>query len=100
MILEPFAQRRDLDTLVLACTHFPLLRAELQGCLPAGVTLVDSGEAIARRVEYWLDTMALDKTAPPLGQHQCLFTRADAEIAQLQPALNAMGFTQVDYVTI
>jgi glutamate racemase len=85
---------------VLACTHFPLLRAELQGCLAGTVTLVDSGEAIARRVEYWLDTMALDKKAPPPRQHHCLFTRADSEIYQLQPALRGMGFLDMNYINI
>jgi glutamate racemase len=38
------------DTLVLACTHFPLLKQELQAVFPEGITFVDSGSAIARRV--------------------------------------------------
>nr|WP_246386618.1 glutamate racemase [Litorivivens lipolytica] len=43
----------EMDTLVLACTHFPLISAQLQRHFP-GVTLIDSGEAIARRVESLL----------------------------------------------
>src|SRR5690606_38693664 len=39
-----------LDTLVLACTHSPLLRAELEAAAHRPVQWVDSGEAIARRV--------------------------------------------------
>lgn len=45
---------RELDTVVLACTHFPLLREELRKALPQVRFWVDSGEAIARRVQYWL----------------------------------------------
>tara|TARA_B100001094_G_scaffold244782_2_gene241177 strand:+ start:234 stop:1055 length:822 start_codon:yes stop_codon:yes gene_type:complete len=37
------------DTVVLGCTHFPLLREEMSSLMP-GIQLVDSGEAIARRV--------------------------------------------------
>ena len=45
----------EMDTLVLACTHFPLLAAALRKHFP-GVTLIDSGAAIARRVEQLLAT--------------------------------------------
>ncbi len=48
-------QPGQLDCLVLACTHFPLLKDEIQACLGPGVQLLDSGEAIARRVHYWCD---------------------------------------------
>lgn len=40
----------NLDVLVLGCTHFPMIRSELQQVLGADVTLLDSGEAIAKRV--------------------------------------------------
>ena len=39
------------DHIVLACTHFPLLRDELTSIVPQPVHWIDSGEAIARRVE-------------------------------------------------
>lgn len=45
---------QNLDTVVLACTHFPLLREELQRALPKIEHWVDSGEAIARRVKTLL----------------------------------------------
>jgi glutamate racemase len=52
-ILAPFFDRADSerpDVLVLACTHFPLLRDQLQAACPEGVRLIDSGAAVARRV--------------------------------------------------
>ncbi len=39
----------QMDTLVLACTHFPLLADELAVALP-GVEFVDGGPGIARRI--------------------------------------------------
>jgi glutamate racemase len=52
-ILAPFFGRpaeTQPDIVVLACTHFPLLRAELAAAGPAGVSWIDSGAAVARRV--------------------------------------------------
>ena len=41
----------EIDTVVLACTHFPLLRDELDAAFP-GLSWVDGGPGIARRVQY------------------------------------------------
>ncbi|MGD8176714.1 glutamate racemase [Marinimicrobium sp. ARAG 43.8] len=84
----------EMDTLVLACTHFPLLRDDLQQWVGSAVQLVDSGEAIARRVEYWLSQLALprENTRP---EHLALFTRDDPEVARLAPALQRFGFEQL-----
>jgi glutamate racemase len=44
--LEPF-KRADVDTLVLGCTHYPLLRDVIAQVMGAEVDLVDSAEAVA-----------------------------------------------------
>jgi glutamate racemase len=49
MFDAPEGQR--IDTVVLACTHFPLLEAELRAAFP-GVAYVDGGPGIARRIVY------------------------------------------------
>jgi glutamate racemase len=41
----------QMDVVVLACTHFPLLAEELAGALP-GVAQVDGGGGIARRIAH------------------------------------------------
>ncbi|MBJ6138256.1 glutamate racemase [Marinobacter litoralis] len=46
--------QRGVDTVVLGCTHYPLLLSWLQRSLPGVAFWVDSGEAIARRVTYLL----------------------------------------------
>ncbi len=40
----------DADTLVLGCTHYPLLKAVLRRVAPGHVTIVDSAESTARAV--------------------------------------------------
>ncbi len=44
-----------LDVVVLACTHYPHLKDELQALAPFPVIWVDSGAAIARRVQNLLN---------------------------------------------
>jgi len=56
-ILEPFFDRptaEQPDVIVLACTHFPLLSEELAATGPKETQWIDSGGAIARRVQELL----------------------------------------------
>ncbi len=46
--LKPIASQ-DIDTLVLGCTHYPLLKPLLQKILGDQITLVDSAEAITKQ---------------------------------------------------
>lgn len=47
--LEPF-QREGIDTLVLGCTHYPILRGAIATVMGPGVTLVDSAEPVAEEI--------------------------------------------------
>jgi glutamate racemase len=38
-----------IDVVVLACTHFPLIRDAIAAASPPGVQLIDTGEAVARQ---------------------------------------------------
>ncbi|SDK14768.1 glutamate racemase [Microbulbifer yueqingensis] len=53
----------EVDTVVLACTHFPLLREDLDRYAPRPVEWLDSGAAIARRVAWWLGELGIDLPA-------------------------------------
>ena len=52
-LLDRLASRllaAEVDTVVLGCTHYPLVAAALQQRLAAGTVLVDVAQAVARRV--------------------------------------------------
>ena len=42
---------REIDTMVLGCTHFPALKHKLAQLWPHSINWIDSGQAIARRTE-------------------------------------------------
>ncbi|NLC63685.1 MAG: glutamate racemase, partial [Thermoanaerobacterales bacterium] len=54
--LEPFI-KRGVDTLVLACTHYPLLKPVLQTIMGEHVRLVDSAFETAREVGKMLERL-------------------------------------------
>lgn len=49
----------QIDYLVLGCSHYPYLIPLLKKILPATVTIIDSGEAVARQTKHILSTQKL-----------------------------------------
>jgi glutamate racemase len=47
LIAEAAGQGMNPDTLVLGCTHYPLLRPLIEAAVPAGMKVIDSAEAAA-----------------------------------------------------
>jgi glutamate racemase len=50
-----FSQSKDIDAILLACTHYPLLEAKIRAYLPKGVELVAQGAIIAESLAQYLD---------------------------------------------
>lgn len=88
------------DTLILGCTHFPLLKSEIMDCFENRVQLVDSGKAIANRVYQLLGEY---KGEPCLNQHRAYYTKpycdpADCEkFITLQTQFFTYGFDSLEY---
>ena len=47
-------QCADIDTVLLACTHYPLLKEKIARCLPAGSRLISQGEIVADSLADYL----------------------------------------------
>ena len=54
---------QSVKALVLGCTHYPILRRDIQEAVGEGVRLIDSGEAAARDVEALLRANELARTS-------------------------------------
>ena len=59
--------RSKTDTLVLGCTHYPILRDVIQQTIGEEVELIDSGEATAAEVKTLLKEKGLARLTPPTG---------------------------------
>lgn len=49
-----FSQDNNIDTLLLACTHYPILRTHFERLLPPQVTVLEQGPIVARKLEDYL----------------------------------------------
>lgn len=49
-----FSRSGEIDTIVLGCTHYPLLMDKIREYLPAGVSLIAQGEWVARSLQDYL----------------------------------------------
>jgi glutamate racemase len=65
------AQSPQIDTVLLACTHYPLLKEKIAACLPAGSQLISQGEIVADSLADYLqrhpgmeDRISRSGTAP------------------------------------
>lgn len=49
-----FSSDSQIDTLILGCTHYPLLEKKIKQYLPAGITLFSQGDYIAESLKDYL----------------------------------------------
>jgi glutamate racemase len=92
--LSPFFDRpaaEQPDTVVLACTHFPLLADALRDASPPGTAFIDSGRAVAERVRSVLDGAGIAAPAP-VAAHRAYFTQDDPGLHRRLPAFAIRGF--------
>lgn len=64
----------EVDTVVLGCTHYPLVAPMLQRILGRGVTLVSSGAGVARSAERALASRGLLNPRSGEGEYRFLCT--------------------------
>ena len=99
-ILQPFfthPRGHEMDALVLACTHFPLLRDELAAQFLPQVQLIDSGEAIARRVASLLESHTFIEQEP---EYSAIFTKASPSVDSLSPQLGQFGIQNINIIDV
>ena len=68
----------NVDYVVLGCSHYPYIIPQLKAILPDNVTIIDSGEAVARQTKTVLQSMDMlrdENTAPKLQ----FFTNAETD---------------------
>ena len=82
----------DIDTVVLACTHFPLLEPQLAAAFGPDVRFVHGAEGIARRIAFLTHGQEFVREKPDLA----LFTGDPDQIAPLLPALGGYGLERVE----
>jgi glutamate racemase len=63
-----------VDTVILGCTHYPLVVPMLQRTLGRDVSLISSGAAMARRVEHALAVRGIGSPRAGEGDYRFMCT--------------------------
>ena len=90
----------NVDTVILGCTHYPLISPMLQRMLGPSVTLVSSGAALARQVEHALSTRELRNPRAGEGEYRFLCTGDVDSFRELGTRFLQMPLGTVEHVEL
>ena len=89
-----------VDTVILGCTHYPLIGRMLQRMLGPDVTLVSSGAALARQVEHALSARKLRSTRTGEGDYSFLCTGDAQSFGALGTRFLQMPLGPIEHVSV
>lgn len=76
-------QAAGVDTLILGCTHYPLLKSVIGAYMGPGVTLIDAGAQCARWTAEQLDRAGLRAGGAGTGRHRFYVSDSTEDFAAL-----------------
>ena len=93
-------QRAEVDTVILGCTHYPLVRPMLQRILGRDVRLVAAGHAIAATVQRTLAAAGLETANRGEGTYDFLCTGDPYAFRELGTRFLQLPLGEVEHVEI
>ena len=94
-VIAEWQTHPTLDTVILGCTHFPLVKPELQQLLPNVKYFIDPGNGIANRVSALLSESAPEK--PEQNKENIAFcTKMDEEFFKREVIMQQWGFSRLE----
>jgi glutamate racemase len=93
-------KRAGVDTLILGCTHYPLVAPMLQRMLGRDVRLVTAGHAIAAKVQRTLESRELESPGAEEGTYRFLCTGNVESFRELGTRFLQMPLGEVELVEV
>jgi glutamate racemase len=90
----------DVDTVILGCTHYPLVAPMLQRILGRDVRLVTAGHAVAATAQRILEARGLEATGDGEGDYRFLCTGDPASFRELGTRFLQMPLGDVEHVDV
>lgn len=90
----------DIDTLILGCTHYPILRNVIQDAIGKKVTLIDSGSAASTEVSDYLNGRGIKNTSNLLGRHEFYVSDVPRKFKQIADMFLGKEISHVEKVTL
>jgi glutamate racemase len=93
-------KRADVDTLILGCTHYPLVGPMLQRILGRDVRLVTAGHAVAATVQRTLESRGLESAGDGEGRYRFVCTGDVESFRELGTRFLQMPLGEIERVTL
>jgi glutamate racemase len=93
-------KRAEVDTLILGCTHYPLVAPMLQRILGRDVRLVSGGHAVAAAVQRTLESAGLARRPDGEGEYRFLCTGEVESFRELGTRFLQMPLGEVERVEL
>ena len=90
----------EVDTVILGCTHYPLIRPMLQRLLGRGVEIVSSGVPVARQVEHVLGSRGLGNPRTGEGDYRFLSSGEPEALRALGTRFLQLPLGDVEHVAL
>ena len=100
LLAEASAQGMQPDTLVLGCTHYPLLRPLLEAAVPPGMRVIDSADAAAEVAANKFNGRASAPPATGSTQIRCFATDSVEKFERLGSRFLGRPVGKVDLVDL
>ncbi|WGE31500.1 glutamate racemase [Actinobacillus genomosp. 2] len=94
-VIAEWQAHPTLDTVILGCTHFPLVKQELQQLLPNIKYFIDPGNGIANRVSSLLSKLPL-KNMEQNNENIAFCTKIDTEFSKREVIMQQWGFKRLE----
>jgi len=89
-----------IDTLVLGCTHYPLLKPLLGSIMGEGVRLIDSAEETARETRRMLEEAGLLTNSSAKAEHRFIASDAPEQFLRLAQRFLGTTIDRVETITL
>ena len=93
-------KRAGVDTVILGCTHYPLVRPVLQRELGRRVAIVSSGEAIAAEVELRLSATGIENDEGRRGDYRFMSSGDPVQFRRLGTRFLQLPIGEVEHVKV
>jgi glutamate racemase len=90
----------EVDTVILGCTHYPLVAPMLQRMLGRDVRLVTAGHALAAAAQRLLESAGLEAHTDAEGEYRFLCTGDVASFRELGTRFLQMPLGEVEHVDV
>ncbi|WGE68920.1 glutamate racemase [Actinobacillus equuli subsp. haemolyticus] len=94
-VISEWQTHPTLDTVILGCTHFPLVKQELQQWLPNVKYFIDPGNGIANRVSDLLSDFSQENSAQN-RENIAFCTKMDEEFSKREVIMQQWGFKRLE----